>query len=276
MVGGVVLCLCGAIAQSGSQFGQSQCHRGSAQRAPAVGVHLALGHADLQADHIVSLLDLTPALDGGNMTHTVVALSQIDQIVITEVGKDLLADVGAVQHLVGFLGAGEQEGQIHDLGFVVEGSKAGSTCKDQINGAHTGGLDRLGIVAQRAAVLHIALDCAAGSLFDQLTVLDDGLGGHTVFAAGAVQGQSGVGKTGIAAACGSCGGAGGAGGSACGRAAASGQTQSCCADTGDLQKAAARDLFHNSVLLFSWAEAFFVQLLLPNRLIDEKSDVVGL
>ena len=53
-------------------------------------------------------------------------------------------------------------------------------------------------------------------------------------------------------------------------------TQSCCADTGDLQKAAARDLFHNSVLLFSWAEAFFVQLLLPNRLIDEKSDVVGL
>ena len=97
------------------------------------------------------------------MTHTVVALSQIDQIVITEVGKDLLADVGAVQHLVGFLGAGEQEGQIHDLSFVVEGSKAGSTCKDQINGAHTGGLDRLGIVAQRAAVLHIALDCAAGS-----------------------------------------------------------------------------------------------------------------
>lgn len=58
--------------------------------------------------------------------------------------------------------------------------------------------------------------------------------------------------------------------------AASGQTQSCCADTGDLQKAAARDLFHNSVLLFSWAEAFFVQLLLPNHLIDEKSDVVGL
>ena len=48
------------------------------------------------------------------------------------------------------------------------------------------------------------------------------------------------------------------------------------ADTGDLQKAAARDLFHNSVLLFSWAEAFFVQLLLPNRLIDEKSDVIGL
>lgn len=122
------------------------------------------------------------------MAHAVITLGQIDQAELGEVLKELLADL-AVRHFVSFLSVVKQEGQVKDLGGLIEGGEAGGAGKDDVDGAHTGGLDGLGVVAQLVGVVDVQGDGAVGSFAYQAGILNNGLGGNRVLVAGGVNGQ---------------------------------------------------------------------------------------
>ena len=121
------------------------------------------------------------------MAHAVVAGGQVNQAEGGEAGEDLLTD-GAVDDLASLIGAAEQEGQVEDLGGLIERGEAGGAGQDHIDGAHTGGLDGLSVVAEGAGVVHIEGDGAVGGLSNQLRKLHERVVGDT--GAGAVGNQS--------------------------------------------------------------------------------------
>ena len=216
MIGGIILGLGGAIGQGQGQLRQSQGHGGGAQSLPHVQVQLALRHADLQALHVGGGVD--GPVGGGDVAHAVIAFGQEDQAELLEAGEDLLTDL-AVGHLISLLRAVKQEGQVQHLGFLIEGGKTGGAGKDQVDGAHAGGLDRFGVAAQLVGVVDIQGDGAVRGLVHQTGVLNDCLSGDGVLVAGGIDGQlNGLDAAGGGSAGGWSAGAG-IGGAAAGRSA---------------------------------------------------------